>query len=649
MGPLGDSRSLEITSTLTRMKKQKRGDKTSSNSRVRFGLLVVLIVSLLAAACTGGSDTAVEDETATDSGDIDSDSDTGDEEDGELVNEIGVGGGATDTLALVMHPSGLQAQVRQMSFESGSTTVLLQLVNGREFKTQQTVERTQTALFDASGNEYALAEPIENFELAEGSITELALQFDEVDAEAGPFRLRYNFHDDDEGLDENSPGFEIDGIDLTTGVPALPADFGIADTANHEFGMQARIFGMAFTETSTAVSLEIINNGRQQASWSAGRYASFLEDDLGNRYQLELGAEPDYNLRIEDEDRQSGVVVFAGRMHPDATSVKGVFNNEGDPDGSSLRPRIEFGPYNLDGSTPPAGGSINPITEAQQFTHANSADFVMNEIVFSETGTVVNVVVENDFERQISLDFASSTMLIDDLGNEYALLAEDDTLDIPSGAGLDAKLSFPGAIDLNATTIEVAINNGLDERGGNTADGFPEVHFGPFDITRAAGVPGEPPTNPPAITTIGTDALEGSEASPLDLIFDEFDGRLVSDGVLLTLPQDILFDSGSSTLRSGSSDAVNKIVQVTEFYEGDPMTVIGHTDSDGDDESNQALSIARAESVVDALVAAGADSSTTSAEGRGETEPVDTNDTDEGKQANRRVEVFFETDRGLPE
>ena len=49
------------------------------------------------------------------------------------------------------------------------------------------------------------------------------------------------------------------------------------------------------------------------------------------------------------------------------------------------------------------------------------------------------------------------------------------------------------------------------------------------------------------------------------------------------------------------------------------------------------------------MVTAGTDQSLISAEGRGETEPIDSNDTDAGKQANRRVEVFFATDNGLPE
>lgn len=630
---------------------------------LRFALALLVGTLSVVSACTtqvtvdGGSETALDDPRTTSAEDASSTETTTQVERDERDEEAQPAPEPTpapqifDTLALDMHPSGLQAQVRRMTFTADSTTVLLQLVNGREFETPLFISRTQTSLFDATGREYP-AQPIEDFTVGETEIVELPLlQFEPIDPTAGPFRLRYNFHDDNKGIDDSNPGFEIEDINPTAGVPILPADFGMADTASHEFGMQVRLFGMAFTETSIGLAAEVINNGPQSASFNRGRYEGFLEDNLGNRYQLEMTPD-DYQLRIEDGERMPGVLVYAGRIHPDATSISGVLNNTGEPDGRSLSPRIAFGPYNLDGSTPPAGGSLNPITQAQQFTHANGADFVMNAITFSETGTVVNLLTEND-DRDVSirLALAGKTYLVDDLGNQYAILPppENRSLEIPGGAGLDAELSFPGAINLDATTIEVVLNGGQDAEQRDVAkSAFPEVHFGPFPISRAAPVIGLPPASVPALTTMGIEALEGSATTPLTLIFDEFDGRLVSGGVLLTLPQDILFDSGSSQLRSASRDAIGKIVQITEFYGGDSMTVIGHTDSDGDDASNQALSEQRASSVVNALIAAGADASLISAEGRGESEPVASNDSDAGKQANRRVEIFFATDKGLP-
>ncbi|MNL43642.1 Outer membrane porin F precursor [compost metagenome] len=69
------------------------------------------------------------------------------------------------------------------------------------------------------------------------------------------------------------------------------------------------------------------------------------------------------------------------------------------------------------------------------------------------------------------------------------------------------------------------------------------------------------------------------------------------------------------------------------------MEVEGHTDSDGDDQRNLALSVARAESVVNALIERGVSASRLYAIGYGEMRPVADNDTADGKRRNRRIVV----------
>jgi len=66
--------------------------------------------------------------------------------------------------------------------------------------------------------------------------------------------------------------------------------------------------------------------------------------------------------------------------------------------------------------------------------------------------------------------------------------------------------------------------------------------------------------------------------------------------------------------------------------------VVGHTDSDGDEESGLALSVERAQTVVDCLVASGVDPNLLTAAGYGEAQPVASNSTGAGKTLNRRIE-----------
>jgi len=69
------------------------------------------------------------------------------------------------------------------------------------------------------------------------------------------------------------------------------------------------------------------------------------------------------------------------------------------------------------------------------------------------------------------------------------------------------------------------------------------------------------------------------------------------------------------------------------------IRIIGHTDNVGKDEANQKLSEGRAEAVKKDLIERGLTPDRLESEGRGESQPIDTNDTEEGRQNNRRVEI----------
>ena len=113
----------------------------------------------------------------------------------------------------------------------------------------------------------------------------------------------------------------------------------------------------------------------------------------------------------------------------------------------------------------------------------------------------------------------------------------------------------------------------------------------------------------------------------------------VGEGIQITFDSGILFDVNQSTLRAAAQQNLSDLVASLEEYEGTDVLVVGHTDSTGEASYNQGLSERRADAARNYLLGAGLDPDRVTAMGMGEEEPVDTNDTDAGRQANRRVEV----------
>ena len=114
--------------------------------------------------------------------------------------------------------------------------------------------------------------------------------------------------------------------------------------------------------------------------------------------------------------------------------------------------------------------------------------------------------------------------------------------------------------------------------------------------------------------------------------------RDTARGLIANL-SDVLFKSGSFELLPGARERLAKVSGIVLAYQGLRLAVEGHTDSIGSDEYNRRLSEQRADAVRDYLVQQGIDSDAITASGFGKSEPVASNDTPEGRQQNRRVEL----------
>ena len=149
--------------------------------------------------------------------------------------------------------------------------------------------------------------------------------------------------------------------------------------------------------------------------------------------------------------------------------------------------------------------------------------------------------------------------------------------------------------------------------------------------------------------------LKAEEAEQLRRAKDLLEQRLSSAeasvgyderGLVTRLLDQVLFDSGKAELRRGAYPVLDKVAQVLQEVPGQPVGVEGHTDNQPIKHSgwasNEALSLARANAVVDYLVQQqGVDPGRVTAIGYGESKPVVSNDTVQGRQQNRRVEIII--------
>jgi outer membrane protein OmpA-like peptidoglycan-associated protein len=115
-------------------------------------------------------------------------------------------------------------------------------------------------------------------------------------------------------------------------------------------------------------------------------------------------------------------------------------------------------------------------------------------------------------------------------------------------------------------------------------------------------------------------------------LYDKFlvDGKFVTTG--------IKFDVNKATIKPESMGTINYVVKMMTEHPELKFSVEGHTDSDGEVVANQKLSESRAKAVVEAMTKAGISANRLTSKGHGESKPMTTNDTPEGKAQNRRVE-----------
>jgi len=113
----------------------------------------------------------------------------------------------------------------------------------------------------------------------------------------------------------------------------------------------------------------------------------------------------------------------------------------------------------------------------------------------------------------------------------------------------------------------------------------------------------------------------------------------VGEGIQVTFESGLLYDFDSDVVRPEARVNLQELAKSLDKYPNSDLLIVGHTDQVGTAAYNQALAERRASAAANYLVSQGVTRTRVSTRGMGETEPMATNDTEAGRQLNRRVEV----------
>jgi outer membrane protein OmpA-like peptidoglycan-associated protein len=113
----------------------------------------------------------------------------------------------------------------------------------------------------------------------------------------------------------------------------------------------------------------------------------------------------------------------------------------------------------------------------------------------------------------------------------------------------------------------------------------------------------------------------------------------VGEGIAVTFDSGLLFDFDSDMIKGNAQSNLSKLAASLKKYPDTDLMIVGHTDAQGSDSYNQSLSERRASAARAYLASQGIASTRLKVAGRGESEPIASNDDDAGRAQNRRVEV----------
>jgi outer membrane protein OmpA-like peptidoglycan-associated protein len=563
-----------------------------------------------------------------------------------------------EVLAIASHPNGTQLRVDRIEVLADSVVVSGAITNGSLYGIS--VHRGLTQLRSDRGDLAVLIDRLAASEIVPGEELAFTLRFTALpDPAAVTLILNSGQGGSLANPNTATPSFELGPLrlDPESARPPLPEPVPIRRAVVAPSGIELQIEGINFTENRIGVWVRISNPLPAEARIAPTFGPSLIVDDLGNRYPLVLPADEGW-LTIPAGTARSGVLSFAGRIHPEAKVLNLGINtgSGGGVVGNVIRPELLAPGIPLTGQNVAAPLPAD-LSIGQARDHPAGVHIEVSRLAFSPIGAEMTVTITNSRNDGVTLASAP-TYLIDDLGNRQALVAlfNNPQLAVPARTTVEGTFAFVGRVSDHASEISIVFNAGQSTDDASTRQ--PSFNFGPFPLQRP-----DDPVEPVearlfavgAHSRLVADNIAVSQIDQITQTLRRFGAIEVEGGFQLTLPDSILFDFGSAQLRPDAAQALTLLAEVLRYFEGDQVVIVGHTDSVGSATANQRLSEQRAQTVVQALIGdQGIAAGRLTAEGRGASEPVapnrlpDGTDNPEGRALNRRVEIVVLTTRDLP-
>lgn len=446
---------------------------------------------------------------------------------------------------------------------------------------------------------------------------------------------------------------DIGALTLTTGIPGgsgTPLELTMNAASRNNPGIVVQSAG---TDGPHALKL----NGKTSIPAGVELTADRIEL-LPEGYQINVAVEnrSGSNIALNQND---GLSLRDNRGHtyqfqapagnrtvliPPNGSLQGKFLFQGRP--SPLAERVVLSTAPIQGQPFEIALPVPVSTQRLAVTDDGAVAMMLDNVTFTGDLVTVDATVANMRQEPVVFNQSLGLRMRDNRGNLYPAIVPpgNSVTEIPAGGMGSAQYVFAGPIVNDARSLTLSTN-----AVGDGSQQWPNLQFELPVLTAAPG-PDLPQSklNLSRLpeSTVRLEPINQGSTVRVQQLSSDLGARKTNQGTFIALQGDVLFDLDSAVIRANAKPILNQLAEFIRLMNVNEVIVEGHTDTTGEADYNLNLSRRRANAVSDYLKERGVLSNTNVlVRGLGEKQPVATNETPEGRQRNRRVEITLREQR----